>query len=108
MDADTGKVIDALDTEGGADEVEYDAASKRVYLTGTTGAVDVFQQIDPDHYERLGLVPSGAIAKTSLLVREMQRFYVAVPKHVILTPPLPESKEATIEDAKILVYEVMP
>ena len=108
MDADTGKVIASLDTEGGADEVEYDASSKRVYLTGTTGGVDVFKQIDPDHYERLGLVPSGAIAKTSLLVREMNRFYVAVPKHVILTPPIPESKEATIADAKILVYEVTP
>ncbi|MCU1297945.1 MAG: hypothetical protein JWO91_2223 [Acidobacteriaceae bacterium] len=107
MDADTGKVIDSLDTEGGSDEVVYDAESKRVYLTGTTGAVDVFKQTDPNHYERLGLVPSGAIAKTSLLVREMNRFYVAVPKHVILTPPIPESKEATVEDAKILVYEVM-
>jgi DNA-binding beta-propeller fold protein YncE len=108
MDADTGKEIDALDTEGGADEVVYDAPSKRVYFTGTTGGVDVFKQIDPDHYERLGLVPSGALAKTSLLVRELNRFYVVVPKHVILTPPIPESKEATIEDAKILVYEVMP
>ncbi len=108
MDADTGRVITSLDTEGGADEVEYDASSGRVYVTGTTGGVDVFKQIDPDHYERLGVVPSGAIAKTSLLVREMNRFYVAVPKHVILTPPIPESKEATIEDAKILVYDVMP
>ncbi len=108
MDSDSGKIIDAIDTEGGSDEVEYDAASKRVYLTGTTGAIDVFKQLDADHYQRLGLVPSGAIAKTSLLVRELNRFYVAVPKHVILTPPIPESKEATIEDAKILVYEVIP
>jgi hypothetical protein len=38
----------------------------------------------------------------------MQRFFVAVPKHIILTPPIPESKEASIEDAKILVYEVLP
>jgi len=108
MDADTGKVIDALDSEGGVDELVYDAASKRVYFTGTTGAVDVFHQVDADHYQRLGLVPSGAIAKTSLLVPEMQRFFVAVPKHIILTPPIPESKEASIEDAKILVYEVLP
>jgi hypothetical protein len=108
MDADRGTVIGSFDTEGGSDEVEYDAASKRIYLTGTTGAVDVFKQIDADHYERLGLIPTGAIAKTSLLVRELKRFYVAVPKHVILTPPIPESKEATVEEAKILVYEVMP
>ncbi len=106
MDADNGKVIAALDTEGGADEVEYEPVSRRVYLTGTTGFVDVFKQLDADHYELVGKVPTGAIAKTSLLVPELKRFYSAIPKHVILTPPIPESKEATIEDSKILVFEV--
>jgi DNA-binding beta-propeller fold protein YncE len=108
MDSDTGKVIDAIDTEGGVDEVEYEPASHRVYYTGTTGFVEVFKQIDADHYERLGRVATGPIAKTSLLVPEMKRFYAAIPKHVILVPPIPQSKEATIEDAKIMVYEVMP
>jgi DNA-binding beta-propeller fold protein YncE len=108
MDSDTGKVIDAIDTEGGVDEVEYEPASHRVYYTGTTGFVEVFKQIDADHYERLGRVATGPIAKTSLLVPDMKRFYAAIPKHVILVPPIPQSKEATIEDAKIMVYEVMP
>jgi len=107
MDSDTGKVIDAIDTEGGVDEVEYEPASGRVYYTGTTGFVEVFKQIDADHYERLGRVPTGPIAKTSLLVPEMSRFYAAIPKHIILVPPIPQSKEATIEDAKILVYEIV-
>jgi DNA-binding beta-propeller fold protein YncE len=107
MDSDTGKVIDAIDTEGGVDEVEYEPASGRVYYTGTTGFVEVFKQIDADHYERLGRVPTGPIAKTSLLVPEMNRFYAAIPKHVILVPPIPQSKEATVEDAKILVYEIV-
>jgi DNA-binding beta-propeller fold protein YncE len=108
MDSDTGKVIDAIDTEGGADEVEFDAPTKRIYYTGTTGNVDVFRQKDADRYERIGLVPTGAIAKTSLLVPELKRFYSLVPKHIILTPPVPEAKEATVEDAKIMVYEVLP
>ena len=79
-----------------------------VCLTGTTGFVDVFKELDADHSELVGKVPTGAIAKTSLLVPELNRFYSAVPKHVIWTPPIPESKEATIEDAKILVYDVVP
>jgi len=108
MDADNGTNLQAIDSEGGVDEVQYDPASQRVYFTGTTGGVDVFKQVDPDHYESLGVVPSGAIAKTSILVPELKRFYVIVPKHVILTPPIPESTEATIEDAKIMVYEVEP
>jgi len=107
MDSDTGKVIDAIDTEGGVDEVEYDAPSGRVYYTGTTGFVEVFKQTDADHYERLGRVPTGPIAKTSLLVPEMKRFYAAIPKLVILVPPIPQSKEATIVDAQILVYDVV-
>jgi hypothetical protein len=52
-------------------------------------------------------VATGPIAKTSLLVPEMKRFYAAIPKHIILVPPIPQSKEATIEDAKILVYEIV-
>ncbi len=108
MDSDTGRVIDGIDTEGGVDEIEYDPVSKRVYYTGTTGFVEVFRQIDGDHYKSLGLVATGPIAKTSLLVPQLKRFYAAVPKHIILVPPVPQSKEATIVDAKIMVYEVMP
>lgn len=107
MDADTGRVIDAIDTEGGVDELVFDVPSKRIYYTGTTGYVEVFKQIDADHYERVGKAATGAIAKTTLLVPELKRFYAAVPKHIILTPPVPQAKEATIEDAKIMVYEVM-
>jgi len=108
MDSESGKVIDAIDTEGGVDEVQFEPTSKRIYYTGTTGFVEVFKQTDADHYERLGKVTTGAIAKTTLLVPELKRFYAAVPKHIILTPPIPQSKEATIEDAKIIVYEVVP
>jgi DNA-binding beta-propeller fold protein YncE len=108
MDSDSGKVIDAIDTEGGVDEVVYDAPSKRVYYTGTTGNVAVFKQLDADHYQLLGNVPTGPLAKTSLLVPQMKRFYSAVPKHVILVPPIPQEKEATVVDAKILVFDVLP
>ena len=108
MDATNGKVIDAVDSEGGVDELVYEPSNQRVYFTGTTGGIDVFKRLDSDHYRRLGLVPTGALAKTSLFVPELQRLFVAVPKHVILTPPVPESNEATIEDAKILVFQVVP
>src|SRR5229473_208064 len=108
MDAASGKVVDAIDTEGGVDEVVFDVPSKRIYYTGTTGFVEVFKQIDADHYDRLGKVATGPIAKTTLLVPELKRFYAAIPKLVILVPPIPQSKEATIEEAKILVYDVIP
>jgi len=108
MDADNGKVIDAIDTEGGVDEVEWEPKTGRIYYTGTTGFIEVFKQVDKDHYQSIGKAPTGAIAKTSLLVTELNRFYSAVPKHIILTPPVPQAKEATIEDAHINVYEILP
>jgi len=108
MDSESGKIIQTLDSEGGVDEIEYDPQSRRVYFTGTTGGVDVFRQLDPDHYERIATVPTSPIAKTSILVPELKRFYVIVPKHVVLTPPVPQEKEVTVEEAKVLVFEIAP
>ena len=108
MDSDTGKVIQVLDSVGGADEIQYDAVSRRIYLSGSTGGVDVFQQLDPDHYELLARVPTGALAKTGFLVPEWKRYFSAVPRHIVLTPPIPQSEEAVVESAKILVYDVVP
>jgi DNA-binding beta-propeller fold protein YncE len=87
MDTQTGKVLQALDSVGGADNVDFDAATGRIYFTGTTGTVAVFQEKDPDHFQFLGKVPTGAIAKSGLWVPELKRFYAAVPKHFVLTPP---------------------
>jgi len=85
MDTETGKVIQVLDSVGGADDLQYDAATGRVYFVGTTGTVAVFREMDPDHFQLLGKVPTGAISKTGLWVPELKRFYSAVPRHYILT-----------------------
>src|SRR5882762_3291963 len=85
MDTETGKVVQVLDSVGGADDLQYDAATGRVYFVGTTGTVAVFKEMDPDHFQLLGKVPTGAISKTGLWVPELNRFYSAVPRHYILT-----------------------
>src|SRR3979409_1942082 len=85
LDTETGKVIQALDSVGGADDLQYDAASGRIYFVGTTGTVAVFKEINPDLLEVLGKVPPGAISKTGLGVPELKRFYAAAPRHYILT-----------------------
>jgi DNA-binding beta-propeller fold protein YncE len=85
MDTETGKVVQGLDSVGGADDIQYDAPTGRIYFVGTTGTVAVFKEIDPDHFELIGKVPTGAIAKTGLWVPELKRFYSAVPRHFVLT-----------------------
>src|ERR1700738_4343736 len=85
MDNSTGKVVQVLDSVGGADDLQYDAATGRIYFVGTTGTVAVFKEMDPDHFQLLGKVPTGAISKTGLWVPELKRFYSAVPKHYVIT-----------------------
>src|SRR5437867_4409595 len=58
MDTETGKVIQALDSVGGDDEVQFDPATRRIYFVGTTGTLAVFKQLDPDHYQLVGKVPT--------------------------------------------------
>ena len=85
MDTETGKVVQALDSVGGADDLQYDAPTGRIYFIGTTGTVAVFKETDPDHFALLGKVPTGAISKTGLWVPELKRFYSAVPRHYVIT-----------------------
>ena len=47
----------------------FDADRQRIYATGS-GAIDVFQQLDPEHYVALARVPVGAgVGSTSLYLR---------------------------------------
>src|SRR6266576_2003053 len=85
IDTETGKVVQGLDSVGGADDLQYDAATGRIYFVGTTGTVAVFKEVDPDHFQHLGKVPTGAISKTGLWVPELKRFYSAVPRHYVVT-----------------------
>jgi DNA-binding beta-propeller fold protein YncE len=88
IDTETGRVVQALDNVGGADDtVYYDEETGRIYCPGTTGTVAVFQEIDPDHFKLLAKVPTGSVAKTGLWVPEWKRFYSAVPQHFVLTAP---------------------
>ena len=50
-----------------------------IFLPGE-GFIDVTQQIDPDHYERIARIESGSNARTSVFVPEWHRLYVAVPR----------------------------
>jgi DNA-binding beta-propeller fold protein YncE len=54
MDTETGKVVQGLDSVGGADDIQFDAPTGRIYFVGTTGTVAVFKEIDPDHFELVG------------------------------------------------------
>jgi DNA-binding beta-propeller fold protein YncE len=99
MDSQTGQEIATLPTVEGMDGVYFDAAHKRVYVSGGrdqgVGYIFVYQQKDADHYETIGKIPTKSGAGTSFWSPELNRYYVAAPAH-------------DNEEAAILVFEPAP
>jgi hypothetical protein len=110
MNTDDGKVVQTLDAPGGGDEIFYDAPSKRIYFSGSTGTLAVFHEDDPDHFSLLGKVPTGAIAKSGIWIQEMKRYYAAVPKHLVQLIPTTKYgiKDWITEEAHMMVFEEIP
>jgi DNA-binding beta-propeller fold protein YncE len=79
FDSNTGKELQSLPIAKGIDDLEFDVASQRLYAIGA-GTIDVFQEVDADHYRSLGTVAAGPGAKTARLVAPINRYFVAVPQ----------------------------
>jgi DNA-binding beta-propeller fold protein YncE len=77
LNSDNGSEVASLTISGLNDDAWYDVAHKRIYATGTE-TTTVIEQKDADHYEKIADVPTGFRAKTSILVPEVNRLYIAV------------------------------
>jgi hypothetical protein len=93
FDTNSGKAVSALDIANDADDIFYDAAKKRIYISCGEGFINIFQQKDADHYNAIVSIPTAQGARTSLFVPELHRFYLAVP-HI------------ADQESKIFVYQV--
>jgi DNA-binding beta-propeller fold protein YncE len=80
LDSNSGAVVASIPTVATLDGLSFDTATRRIYTTGGEGFVDVTQQIDADHYQRIAHIPTAPNARTSLFVPEWRRLYVAVPR----------------------------
>ncbi|HEY6265027.1 MAG TPA: hypothetical protein VIW93_09505 [Candidatus Acidoferrum sp.] len=92
LDTQSGKEITALPITKGVDDLVFDPTSKRMYAS-CDGDVSVYEQTSPDNYKLLGKVPTGPLARTALLVPQLNRYFVAVPQH-------------GSTNAEVLVFEV--
>ncbi|HWX38705.1 MAG TPA: hypothetical protein VNY09_05655 [Candidatus Sulfotelmatobacter sp.] len=77
FDTDTGKIVTSIPISGFNDDMWFDVARKRIYLSGSETTTVVVQK-DADHYEVVTEVKTGYRAKTSLYVPQLSRFYAAV------------------------------
>jgi len=79
FDMTTGKQSASFDTVGDTDDLFYDVARKRVYVTGGEGFIDVVQDQGANGFARVAHIPTAAGARTSLFVADQGRLYLAVP-----------------------------
>ena len=93
LDTNTGAELQRLPIANGTDDIVFDPATKRIYEAGD-GAVDIYEEENPDRYKHLASVPTAPIAKTARLVPELQRYFVAAPK-------------SGAQAAQILVFKVL-
>ena len=78
LNTDSGAIVAALPTAGDADDVFYDQAEKRLYVSGGEGAIVVYQQDDADHYRQTARIETVRGARTSLFSPELHRLFLAV------------------------------
>jgi len=79
FDTATGKEITSADIVGDADDLFYDAATKRLLVSGGEGYLDVLQDQGDNHFTRVARTPTASGARTSLYVADRRRLYLAVP-----------------------------
>lgn len=80
FDTDTGKQVASGEIAGKTDDLFYDSQKSRVYVLTSQGFLEVFQQKDADHYERIARYPTPPGAQTGLFVPEWGKLFVAVPR----------------------------
>lgn len=97
FDTQTGKTVQALGLIDDCDDMHFDSANKRIYASCGSGTLDVFEQIDPDHYKLIGRIPTSAGARTSLFSPEQKRVFIT-------TPPERGAKM----QMQVRIYEVVP
>ena len=82
LDMDTGKEIASLPGAIDTDDMSYDPDRKRIYVTSGEGFLFVYQQIDPDRYQRIAKIPTAIGARTSAYTGQVGKhnsLYLAVP-----------------------------
>jgi DNA-binding beta-propeller fold protein YncE len=92
FDTESGKLVASPEMVGDSDDLFYDAAKSRAYVIGGEGFVDVWQQKDADHYNRIARYPTAPGARTGFFAPDWGKLFVAVPHR---------GQQA----AEILVYE---
>ena len=78
FDTESGKEITSVEIAGRSDDLFYDSRRSRIYVLASGGFLEVFSQIDADHYARIGHYTTPEHTQTGLFVPEWGRLFAAV------------------------------
>lgn len=92
FDTDSGKEIASGETAGASDDLFYDAQRGRIYVLTDAGYLDVFQDRDHSHYDRIARYPTPLHTQTGLFVPEWGMLFAA-------------AQAQTNQSAEIRVYQ---
>jgi DNA-binding beta-propeller fold protein YncE len=91
FDTDTGRLVASTAIAGKSDDLYFDAGRHRIYVLTARGLLDVLQQVDPDHYQRIAQYPTRPGTQTGFFVPAWGRLFAA-------------ARRQGTKDAQILVY----
>ena len=80
FDTESGKIVASPAMVEHTDDLFYDASKGRIYVLGE-GFIDIWRQNDPDHYDRIGRVPTPADSRTGLFVPDLGELFETIPHH---------------------------
>jgi hypothetical protein len=80
LDTESGKIVARVRCVSDADDMSYDPAQKRIYISGGEGSISVVEQRDADRYRLLGHVTTVPGAGTSTFSDQLNSLYVGVPR----------------------------
>ena len=76
MDADNGKVIQSFPISAGTDAAAYDPDTKMIFVSTSTGDINVFHEDSPDQYSAVDTIKSQLGAKTMGLDTKTHNLFV--------------------------------
>src|SRR5690348_15868102 len=68
LDSRTGKLITTLSMAGDADDMYYDKITHTLYISGGSGDINVFQQLNANTYKQIANIQTRSGARTSLWI----------------------------------------
>lgn len=77
LNSKTGKEISNYSIVNDVDDLFFDEATKRIYVSGGGGFINIFQQVKEDSFKQIANIPTSNGARTSLLIPQLKMFVIA-------------------------------